>query len=51
MFDDLNLSIVIISLFWLGAFGFYLYTSRQQENIADEVEQLQKKLDKHDGQE
>ncbi|MCB8926383.1 MAG: hypothetical protein H6652_12240 [Ardenticatenaceae bacterium] len=51
MFDDLNLLIVIISLFWLGAFGFYLYTSRQQETIADEVEQLQKKLDKNDGQE
>lgn len=51
MFDNLTLLIVIISLFWLGAFGFYLYTSRQQKDIADELEQLQNRLDKNDGQE
>jgi len=45
MFENLTLVIVIITVLWLGAYAYYLYTSRQQKNIADEVEQLQKKLD------
>lgn len=46
MFENLTLLIVIIALFWLGAFGYYLYTSRQQNNIADDLDRLNKKLDK-----
>ena len=45
MFDNLTLLIIIIVALWVGAFGFYLYTSRQQKDIADELERLQKKLD------
>ena len=45
MFDNLTLLVIIIVALWVGAFGFYLYTSRQQKDIADELERLQKKLD------
>ena len=51
MFDNLTLLIVIIALFWLGAFGYYLYTSRQQNQIAEDLDRLNKKLDKTDPQE
>ncbi|MBK8901807.1 MAG: hypothetical protein IPM53_11525 [Anaerolineaceae bacterium] len=50
MFENLTLVIVLIAVLWLGAFAFYLYTSRQQKNIADEVEQLQKRLDEDEKQ-
>ena len=48
MFENLTLVIVLIvifSLFWLGAYGFYLYTSRQQKDIVEDLERLNKKLD------
>ena len=45
MFENLTLVIVLIAVLWFGAYAFYLYTSRQQKNIADEGEQMQKKLD------
>jgi uncharacterized membrane protein YphA (DoxX/SURF4 family) len=45
MFENLTLVIIIITVLWLGAYAYYLYTSRQQKNIADEVEQLEKRLD------
>ncbi|GJM41141.1 MAG: hypothetical protein DHS20C20_14230 [Ardenticatenaceae bacterium] len=45
MFENLNLLIILISLFWLGAFGFYMVISRQQKNIGDDLERLNKKLD------
>lgn len=51
MFDNLTLVIVLVAILWLGAYGFYLYTSRQQKEIADDLERLNKKLDeaeKHD---
>ncbi|MCA9900683.1 MAG: hypothetical protein H6654_13535 [Ardenticatenaceae bacterium] len=51
MFENLTLLIVIIALFWLGAFGFYMYTSRQQKNIADDLDRLNTKLDKSEAQE
>ncbi|MCA9920318.1 MAG: hypothetical protein KC445_20320 [Anaerolineales bacterium] len=51
MFENLTLLIVIIALFWLGAFGFYMYTSRQQKNIAEDLDRLNNKLDKSEPQE
>jgi Na+/melibiose symporter-like transporter len=51
MFENLTLVIIFIVIFWLSAYGFYLFTSRQQENIVDDLERLNKKLDeveKHD---
>ncbi len=51
MFENLTLVIVFIAILWLAAYGFYLYTSRQQKDIVDDLERLNKKLDeaeKHD---
>lgn len=45
MFENLTLVIVLIAVLWLGAYGYYLYTSRQQEEIVDDLERLNKKLD------
>lgn len=45
MFENLTLVIVLITVLWVGAYAFYLYTSRQQKNLADDVEQLEKRLD------
>lgn len=45
MFENLTLVVVLIAVLWLGAYGFYLYTSRQQEDIVDDLERLNKKLD------
>jgi predicted negative regulator of RcsB-dependent stress response len=45
MLENLTLVVVVIVVLWLGAFGYYLYTSRQQNSIADDLERLQKKLD------
>ena len=50
MFENLTLLVVFITLLWLGAFGYYLYTSRQQEDIADDLNRLHEKLDKADKQ-
>ncbi len=35
---------VVIALFWIGLFVFYLYTSRQQQKIAGEIEKLNQQL-------
>jgi len=51
MFESLTLVIVLIAILWLGAYGVYLYISRQQKDIVDDLERLNKKLDeaeKHD---
>ncbi len=51
MFENLTLVVVLIAVLWLGVYGFYLYTSRQQEDIVDDLERLNKKMDeaeKHD---
>ena len=45
MFENWTLVVVIIALLWLGAYGFYLYTSRQQQDIVDDLERLNKKMD------
>lgn len=50
MFENLTLLIVLIALFWLGAYGFYLYTSRQQKDIANDLDRLNEKLNKSDKQ-
>ena len=50
MFENLTLVVVLIAVLWLGAYGFYLYTSRQQEDIADDLERLNKKLDEAEKQ-
>lgn len=51
MFENLTLLIIIISLFWVGAFGFYIYISRQQKSIGDDLNRLHTKLDEAEKQE
>jgi hypothetical protein len=46
MFDNLTLIVVLIILLWVGLFAFYIYTSRQQEHIGQEIDALNNKLDK-----
>ncbi len=42
-----NLMVVagIAMLLWLGSYAYYLYTSRQQQDIAVEIDTLEKMLD------
>lgn len=35
---------VIITLIWIVCYGVYLYVSSQQQNIAQDIEQVEKKL-------
>jgi preprotein translocase subunit YajC len=39
---------VIVFILWLAIFVFYLYTSRQQETIEEEIDRIQRMLDKED---
>ena len=45
MFSNLWLVMVIIFVLWLVAMGYYLYASRQQESLEDQVEAVQTLLD------
>ena len=45
MFDNLFAVAFIIAILWVIVFGFYLYTSRHQKSIAEEIDIIQKKLD------
>lgn len=35
---------VVIAIFWIVIFLFYLYTSRQQQGIAADIEKLNQQL-------
>ncbi|VAW41269.1 hypothetical protein MNBD_CHLOROFLEXI01-1303 [hydrothermal vent metagenome] len=45
MFENLLLLIIIIIVLWVGLYAYYWHTSRQQKDIADQIEQLRQKLD------
>lgn len=45
MLENLTLLAIIIIVFWLGALGYYFYTSRQQSDIQDDLTSLRAKLD------
>ena len=45
MFSNLLLVTVIIFVLWLVAMGYYLYASRQQQSLEDQVEAVQTLLD------
>ena len=36
--------VIIVLILWLGGFAYYLYLSRQQENIAEELDSVRDKL-------
>lgn len=37
---------VIITLIWIVCYGLYLYVSSQQQHIVQDMEQVEKKLNK-----
>jgi Na+/H+ antiporter NhaB len=43
--DNLTVLAIIISVFWLAAFGYYMYVSRRQVELSEEVEELREALD------
>ena len=45
MFSNIVLVTVIVFVLWLVAMGYYLYSSRQQESLEEQVESVQKLLD------
>ncbi|NHZ72119.1 MAG: hypothetical protein GWP17_03425 [Aquificales bacterium] len=45
MFSNFMLVTVIVFVLWLGAMGYYLYASRQQESLENQVEAVQTLLD------
>jgi hypothetical protein len=44
MFEDFLVVTILVAVFWLGAYGYYVYTSRQQQDIISEIESLKEKL-------
>ena len=48
MFSNLLLVTAVIFVLWMVAMGYYLYASRQQESLEDQVEAVQKLLDDSD---
>ena len=45
MFDNLMNIAAIVSVMWMGLIGFYVYTSRQQKEIREDIEALEELLD------
>lgn len=50
MFENLVVVAIIIILLWVGAFVYYFYVSRQQNELEDEIEKLKTQLDKVEGE-
>jgi preprotein translocase subunit YajC len=44
MFDSLVVVAIIIIVLWLGAMIYYYFVSRQQGDLADEIEKLRSQL-------
>ncbi len=44
MFENLMIVAGIAAVLWLSGYGFYLYTSRQQRDIAQEIDALEEML-------
>ena len=45
MFSNILLVTAVIFVLWLVAMGYYLYSSRQQQSLKDQVEAVQNLLD------
>lgn len=50
MFTNLLIISILIIVFWLGATALYLYTSRQQKELQEEITMLQELLNKTNGE-
>jgi len=44
MLDNLSVIAIVLIVLWLAAFAFYIYTSRQQQDIEEDLEALKKML-------
>jgi len=42
--DNLTLLALFIMVLWLAAIGYYFYTSRQQDTISQEIDDLRELL-------
>lgn len=45
MLENLTAVAVLITAGWLALFGYYIYLSRQQDQLEQEVEALQKLIE------
>ena len=45
MFENLTLIAVVISILWLASFALYLYSSRQQKDLLQDIDTLQHMLE------
>lgn len=50
MLENLVVVAVVIILLWLGAMAYYLFVSRQQNDLEDEIEKLRTQLDNAEGE-
>jgi CcmD family protein len=48
MFDSLPLLAVIIIIFWVTLLGYYLYLSRGQQSLRQEIDKLRSLLQESD---
>ncbi len=46
--DNLTLLAIFITLLWFAVLAYYFYVSRQQRDIAEEIEELRDMLDRVD---
>lgn len=49
MLDNLTLLALIIIVVWLATLAFYFYTSRQQKDIRQELDEVRALLDEGEG--
>lgn len=45
MLNNLALIGIVIIVFWIAAIGYYIYTSRQQKELTNEIEEIREILD------
>lgn len=50
MLDNLTVLAVIIIVIWLATLAYFFYTSRQQTDIRQELDELRKLMDQEEGE-
>lgn len=48
MFENLIIVAIIAAVLWLGGYAFYVYISRQQQDIAHDIQSLEDMLGESD---
>lgn len=44
MFENLMFVAIVVSVLWLASYGIYMYTSRQHQDIAQNIDTIEKML-------